>query len=412
MKRFIERIIIITELPFTDRHSKIWGVNTLIQNGFSVEVWDISSFLYNSIFEISSPINEKNFQFKQKKFSSETEIIDAISNLSNVDFVNVFIGYYPKIFFIYKLISEKKINYAVPLFNTLPFSNRASIASPKETSRVTYIINLLKIDIKKFINKITNHWIHKNPCFSDYGIKSASVAIAGGTASLDDKQYPVDINTRILWTHSIDYNISLQNDVNHETGIKIPSNSGVFLDDYLPFHPDFKIKKIEPPLSPEEYYPKLCRFFSYLEKKYSANIIIAAHPTAKTEQLSALFEGRLVYQGMTAQLVKDSQFVMMHASTSINFAIIYRKPILFLTLGKLRKTGESSCQIGDLIQNMSLLLEKIPINLDEDPSINLDQELKIDIDAYNNYKDLHIKKKGSEERDMWQLFAEFIKENF
>lgn len=406
MKGLIKRIIIFTELPFIDRHYTIWGVDTLIKNGFSVEVWDISSFLYDLKFGIQELLSDKNVHFKHCKFSTQTEIIDALSNVNHSDFLNVFIGYHPKIFFIYKIISKKKIAYAVPLFNTLPISQKKLF--PSRITSLSLIKKFLAINKTIFIKNIPNLLIQRYP----FGIKPASLAIAGGTASFDNTQYPVGKKTHILWAHSIDYDIFLQNNVNNEKNVNIPSNTGVFLDDYLPFHPDFKINHINPPVSPEEYYPKLCRFFSYLEKNFGTTIIIAAHPTANYDQLPDYFEGRQVIRDMTAQLVKESRFVMIHASTSINLAIVYQKPILFLTLDKLCKTEGSCRRMGELIENMAFLLNKTPINLDEEHSINLVQELEIDKNAYRNYKNLHIKKDGSEEREMWQLFVDFIKENY
>lgn len=406
MKWSIKRIIILTELPFIDRHYTIWGVDTLIKNGFSVEVWDISSFLYDFKFGIQDLLSDKNVHFKHCKFSTKTEIINALSNVNRSDFLNVFIGYYPKIFFIYRIISKKKIAYAVPLFNTLPISQK--ILSPSRTTSLSLIKKFLAINKTTFIKNIPNMLIQRY----SFGIKPASLAIAGGTASLDNTQYPVGKNTQILWAHSIDYDIFLQNNVNNEKNVTIPSNTGVFLDDYLPFHSDFEINHINPPVSPEEYYPKLCKFFSYLEKKFGISIIIAAHPCANYDQLPDYFEGRPVFRSMTAQLVKKSRFVMIHASTSINFAILYQKPIVFLTLDKLYNHEGTCSRMGEMVENMAFLLHKTSINLDKVSSINLDLELEIDKNAYKTYKNLHIKKDGSEERELWQLFADHIKENY
>lgn len=377
-------------------------MDTLIKNGFSVEVWDISSFLYDYNFGKQEPFCEQNVHFKYCKFSKKKEITDALSKVNRSDFINVFIGYHVKIYFIYKIISHKQIAYAVPLFNTLPISH--ILSSPqRRTTLLSLYKKFLTIPKKTVIKNIGDLLIHKY----SFGIRPASLAIAGGTASLDNTQYPIGIKTQVLWAHSTDYDSFLQNNIQNGKKGNFPSNTGVFLDDYLPFHPDFKINHTDPPVSPQEYYPKLCRFFSYLEKNFGTTIIIASHPTAAYDQLPDYFEGRPVIRGMTAQLVKESRFVMIHASTSINFAILYQKPIIFLTLDTLY-----SSRMGELVENMAFLLHKTPINLDAIPSINLDRELEIDKNAYRNYKHLHIKKDGSEEREMWQLFADHLKDNY
>jgi hypothetical protein len=404
----INTIIILTQLPFIDRHYQIWGVETLIQNGFSVEVWDISPFLYDVSFGLVESISKKDFDYKLRKFSTEKEISDALSNLNNSVFINVFIGFFPKIEFIYLIISKKEIAYAVPLFNALPFSHILSFSTSHRNINASLSSKISRNKIKEFIKWIKNHLVYKRPYFLELGIQPASLAIAGGVASLYDKQYPYNNRTKILWTHCIDYNISLQNVLNNENYLGLPDNCGVFLDEFLPFHLDFKIQSVDPPLSPEEYYPKLCRFFSYIEKKYGTTIIIASHPSATYDQLPNFFEGRKIIKDKTAQLVKESSFVMLHASTSINYAIIYQKPIILLTLDKLCKPKKSTSRIGELTENMASLLQKVPFNLDEEPSIILDSELKINEDAYRMYKNLYIKKQGSEEKDMWQIFADYI----
>jgi hypothetical protein len=401
MTNSINRIIIFFEIPFSRQLYSTFGIETLIKNNFLVEVWDFSSFLYRE-FEEQEVISVHHDKFKYHRFTKKDEIEGALSLLTSSDFVNCNIGFSYRTLFIYKFLSKKNIDYSIPLFNPLPVSNNQKIKLPKKIlSSIKKIVILRK---KTSFDHIVNKIIRNN--FRVFGIKPATLFIAGGTASMDVNQFPFDQTTQILWTHSTDYNIFLQN-----AGKNFSPYPGraIFLDDFLPFHPDFTMINETAPITPEDYYPKLCTFFSDLERNFGARIIIAAHPRSTYENLPDYFEGRPIIRGETAQLVKECSFVIMHASTSINFAILYKKPIIFLTMDAFNKNVGIS-RIGEIIENMASLLGKIPHNLDDPFSIDFDKEMEIQINAYEAYKNAYIKKEGSKEEEMWQILADYIKE--
>ena len=403
MTNSINRIIIFFEIPFSRQLYSTWGIETLIKNNFHVEVWDFSSFLYGE-FEHHEVLSVHHAKFKFYRFTNKSEIEDALSLLTRSDFVNCFIGFSYRTFFIYKILSKKNIDYSIPLFNPIPILNNKKIKKPKKLMSIIKKIIVLKK--KTFFDHIVNKIIRNH--YGVCGIKPATLCIAGGTASMDVNQFPVDETTHILWTHSIDYDIVLQN-----AGKNLSPYHGcaIFLDDFLPFHPDFAMINETAPITPEVYYPKLCTFFSYLEYNFGVRIIIAAHPRSTYEKLPDYFEGRPIIRGETAQVVKECSFVIVHASTSINFAILYQKPIIFLTMDAFNK-NEGISRMGEIIENMASQLGKIPHNLDDPLSIDFDKEMEIQINAYEAYKNKYIKKEGSQELEMWQILADYIKKKY
>jgi len=397
----INRIIIFFEIPFSRQSYRVFGIETLIKNNFLVEVWDFSPFLYGE-FEQQEVLSVHHSKFKYYRFTKKSEIEDALSLLTRSDFVNCFIGFSYRTFFIYKILSKKNIDYSIPLFNPIPILNNKKIKKPKKLMSIIKKIIVLKK--KTFFDHIVNKIIRNH--YGVCGIKPATLCIAGGTASMDVNQFPVDETTHILWTHSIDYDIVLQN-----AGKNLSPYPGcaIFLDDFLPFHPDFTMINEKAPITPEDYYPKLCTFFSYLEYNFGVRIIIAAHPRSTYEKLPDYFEGRPIIRGETAQLVKECSFVIVHASTSINFAILYQKPIIFLTMDVFKK-NEGISKMGEIVENMAFLLGKTPYNIDHIPSIDSTQEMIIKKHTYEAYKNAYIKKEGSKEEEMWQILADYIKE--
>jgi hypothetical protein len=121
-------------------------------------------------------------------------------------------------------------------------------------------------------------------------------------------------------------------DVDHTIALGPPGavsgeRTAVFLDDFLPFHPDFAMHG-RTSVSPEPYYRQLCRFFDLAEKRWGLRFVIAAHP--RSSYADHPFGGREIVRGRTAELVRDADVVAAHGSTSVSFAIIYGKPICLL----------------------------------------------------------------------------------
>ena len=101
----------------------------------------------------------------------------------------------------------------------------------------------------------------------------------------------------------------------------------VFLDINLPHHSDLEFCG-RPRIDPVEYYRSLNRFFDLLESEYGIRVVIAAHPRANHS--SATFEGRQVFRLVTADLVKDAEFVLSHTSTAMSYAVLNAKPLIFI----------------------------------------------------------------------------------
>jgi hypothetical protein len=205
-----------------------------------------------------------------------------------------------------------------------------------------------------------------------------------------------------LWLHTLDYDIYL-NEKNKP--IEVVDHQGVFLDEYLPFYPAYQYLGFRPfIMKPVDYYRLLCKFFNHLEDKYHMDIIIAAHPRSDYKKIDNYFEGRPVIKGRTAELVRNSSFVIAHASTSLNFAVLFEKPIIFVTTDELEKSPE-----GVWIHNIASLFGKNAYNLSQIDDINVSNELNINKQVYEKYKNYYIKRIGTEESPFWEIFANKIK---
>jgi hypothetical protein len=402
MTEKINKIIVIRDYPFNQLDYERFGIELLRNNGLKIEIWDITpciheKFKYQLVEE--GPSNFKGLQI----FKEKNEVVKAISSLDNGCIINCFIEYSLRTFFVFRAISKQQINYCV--YEMVSFPN----LFPIQNSYIERIASILKksnsLKFKEIIQHILNKTLLKY--FFLFGIAPASIVLLGGDKSTGSSLFPVDKTTTRLWTHSLDYDIYLQDKTELIDSCK---KTGVFLDEYLPFHPDSYYMGIEFPISPENYYPKVCNFFNILEKNMNVRIVIAAHPKSDYENLPDYFHGRTLIKGETARLVRESSFVIVHASTSLDFAVLYNKPILFLTTEDIQKMNSGKNLKGLAITVIAAELGKKPINIDHLSGFNWEKEMVVNHEAYLRFKDHYIKKQGTPEKPMWEIFYSYIQQ--
>lgn len=101
---------------------------------------------------------------------------------------------------------------------------------------------------------------------------------------------------------------------------------GVFLDNFMPYQSDLTFagkRKVEP----NQYFRVMNRFFDIVENKFGVPIVIACHPKASYKP--AQFAGRKLFYGKTASLVKYCELVISHHSSSVGYAVLARRPVIF-----------------------------------------------------------------------------------
>ncbi|WP_319508446.1 hypothetical protein [uncultured Methanolobus sp.] len=384
----IERVIFFLDYPFDKRDYKRFGIEALKKNGFNIEVWDFVPLLHPAVME---NVKVKDPMQLDMSFSRKGEAISAIKGLKQSDIVIFLIPYDIESLFIYRALSKVGVPYCVMAANSLP-------NIPKQRR------NFLKFArIRNVTPENIRDLIFRYLPFRWMGVESASLLFAGGAASTPSN-YPVDDNTERLWLHTFDYDLYLER--LNET-IEVNKKMGVFLDEYLPFHPDYVYSSLPVPETEDTYYEGLCEFFQLLESKYDANIVVAAHPRSHYGEHPDYFKGREAIRGNTLELVARSGFVICHSSTSINFAVLFRKPVIFITSNKIDQSW-----YGPYIRSMADAFGKMPINVDSNITLDFNKELEIDDDVYNEYKRSYIKVPESKDLPFWEIFSEHIIEYY
>lgn len=101
----------------------------------------------------------------------------------------------------------------------------------------------------------------------------------------------------------------------------------VFVDQAWFGHDFFKNQYgIEPITRKEDYFSCLDRLFIVIENYYNNKVIIAAHP--KSTLVKDEYKGRQVIYYRTAELIKDSEFVIVMNSTCFGLITMFKKKFL------------------------------------------------------------------------------------
>jgi len=389
----IKKMIFLTISPFNKRDFKRFGIELLMKNGFEVEVWDLTNILFPEVaknYILPDPIRWSGC----KVFPNKIYALNSLASLDCHTFIIPFFHYNKDFYHIYKAISISEAKYA---------SFVAGVIPPAENKRkLGKILHNFKKLGKKPFKKITNYVFRKIP-FHWLGIKPASLILAGGEKSIIAYDDPYDSSTEVLWVHTFDYDLYLK----EKNILSTDSSIAVFLDEYLPFHPDFIYMNVRPPISYIKYYPFLNKFFSLVERKLGFKVVIAAHPRSYYENHPDYFGGRKWIRGQTIKLVKESKLVLAHSSTALNFANLFYKPVIFLTCSELDKSLQ-----GPFIRAMAKWFGKKPIFMDKYNDIDWDFELTVSKSHYDNYREAYIKAARSKDLPFWQIVANRLKKGF
>ena len=207
-------------------------------------------------------------------------------------------------------------------------------------------------------------------------------------------------NAEIVKVNSDDYDNALSLKGSNPL---INSDYILFLDEYLPLHPDtllFKIKNV----TVNQYYPELNKYFDLVEKQYGMPVVIAAHPKAIRYKNEDFFNGRKVFFDKTSQLTEHAHFVLAHDTTSINYAVSFNKKLHFITSSNIfhniNMVHRNVVNFSDFLGcNRQWFDKSEPVNLiDKLPKTN-----------YSKYKYEFQTSLETENRLTKDIFIEFLK---
>lgn len=371
-----KRIFFLINIPFNQRDYDRYGLNIFLKNNYEVCIFDVG-LITNLKNYHSYDQNEKlNIDFLEI-FNKKNKLLDRLKDLN---FNDVLISTFQSSissFFIFKHLRLNNIFFGFTQLLLVPKVNYSNYFYKKINN---FLIKLFKPSI---IYRHLQYLLLPNikPSFV---INSSLFSITKESSSIQHQ-----INS-----HQFDYDLYLESkNLNDSDEI----NFAVFLDEFVPFHPDTFDR--EPDCTAINYYADLNKFFKKIEEKFNLEVIIAGHPRSNYKKNP--FDSRKIIYKKTPVLIKDSDLVLTHASTSNNFSVLYKKPIIFINSSLYSEYFQST------IKSFSYALNQYLVNISTDYLLD-DTLFNIDNSRYENYKEHYIKVKGTEELKSWQIFINYL----
>jgi|MDTB01.2.fsa_nt_gb hypothetical protein len=159
------------------------------------------------------------------------------------------------------------------------------------------------------------------------------VILSGGNDGLRQVKQKkiVGSKTNIIQINS--YDLTRYQKYKKKNQILSPSqNYAVFIDQYIPYHPDFALSGLKND-EPDEYFSKINNFFNSFENSNNLQIEIASHPRAIYEQNP--FDGRTIHYNKTLELIVNSKIVIGHSSSALSYAVLEKKPIILIATNRM-----------------------------------------------------------------------------
>ena len=314
------KIIFVLEDDLNERYAEKYGINYFLEKNQKVEILNITPITRRKYYfeYLRKKYKNKNRHksIKIKTFFKKKDLILNIKKLNLQDIVIAHIGVNNDTEFLIKTLNKYKIKYVQHSLGFLPFPPKSKI-------------EILKLGFKYPIAFLLTIWRRLNIYSTSALIQPTFMCCAGEQAYLSNKK-----NNKIKTLIKIpcpeyDEYLELKK---IKRKIKKKEKYAVLIDSYYD-HPDQVYNK-ENSFPPEkipsfnEYYDPINNFFKELNKRSNLKVKIGAHPRSDYKKNPYAF-GK-IYYNQTAELIKDCEFVVVKASLALNFAVLFKKPIVFI----------------------------------------------------------------------------------
>lgn len=406
-----ENLILLVAAPIFSNNLERWGVD-YFEKDFNVYIADLRTLLRRGrVEEIYFNDTRKLNVHQIETLNDFKNLVDKVDFTLAIDFIDFSITWLK----LYKILKKHSVKLFIQKLGSIPsigIERRDYIKIKKEQylkstylceSKIKYaagfslLLFLAKIIFIRLKDKVEyKYFYYKFKKIDDVG---AFIAGEKSLSSLLQNCNPV------IWTASNDYykyieNTTMQSKYNFE------SKYILFIDDGVTAAFDFKTLNMTHIKVTELYFESLKAFLDNLELKYSAKILIAGHPDLElNENYRKKLEKFEIHFGKTPQLVANSLFVLTHASTAVSFAILAKKPILFVTSAELNRSFYCKTSIFPFAE----YLGRTPINIDFFNDEEIEDQLAKPMEYYDSWRRDFIINKDSVPERQWESLLEYVK---
>ena len=380
-------LFICLKIPLNANDFNRFGIDYLNKR-FNLVILDCSKWLLpysqnrvTSVLNTFLIIEIRNFkQFKNYLKNKSGYVIDYIGQFS------------PKSIIMFDFLVKNNFNLVV--IDTVPFPIPEKLISSNiiEKFKQTILFGGWKSHIFAKINKILLYFLVD---------QSPKIALTSGTFWKYNSRYLS--SKKKVNGHSLDYEIFMKvSDEKYSNEFLKSKRYAVYIDENLTNHPDNLEVGFPNPATSAKFYPRLKKFFKIIKNRFKLNIICATYPSGNNE--FGKYISSKSFSNLTPQLIKNCDLVLAHGSTAISFAILWKKPIIFITSSEIEKSWYNGW-----IEAPSKYLKSPLINIDDFKEEMLQK--KINNKCYQDYKNNFIKTFKSEKVSLWKILYNVIKED-
>ncbi len=381
----VRRLVFLVRWPVTQREAERDSFDYLRGRGLAVEVFDLSELINGEALRNYTFTSALQGEFIQRirsyaelerevgRCAADSVFIDYVMGLSHRDLATERV---------FRILKKHDARYFIVAAGCLP-----PIAFPlrHKLRQVFHPRRFADAVFRRLSCLATRyHWLYPLP---DRIFATDSEALAAYFA-----QYRIS-RDRVVRCHSFDYETYLRQ---RQVGGSDGSGTCVFLDEAVGHHSDFAILNL-PTVNEATYLAAMTCLFDAIEAQTGLRVVVAAHPRSQYEQRSGAFGGREIVKGKTVELAAGASLIVAHGSTSVCFAVLFRKPLLIVRTAEMEQVTSAHVANG-----VAAALGLTAVNIDE-PGVldNITRYLREP--CYDDYLYKYVKSRGVEDVTVWEL---------
>lgn len=373
------KVIYVSYIRLTDKESRDWYIDYLIAKGVDVEYWDIVSLIREEYIESGTKHTDYLHTFRTY---DEVEAMLRLPEYKNASYV-IMIPYEGRTAKIYKLLSKYDCRLVSLRWGVLPVSS-----SRGWRAAVVRLLSNPVLFVRSAYNKVKAIVYRKLRFVKPFDVVFAAGEVLMAREDYCDRSVPINM---------ADYDNYIK--VKSKVERPVQGRYAVFLDVNLPYHSDYQLIGLKA-IDPNCYFHSLNMLFSLLEVEYGVKIVIAAHP--KADYGANTFQGREIYRGLIAELVKDADFVISHHSAAISYAVLNLKPIVFLYSNEMLQLYRTT--LVSYTFDFASYLDAAIYNIDEITQGDQISIGEINKNRYEDYKYKFLTTRESEYKNSPEVF--------
>lgn len=364
-------VLFLTSSPLHKMHFNDMYINEIKKN-FQTKIWDIS-FLYGrgkETMDFPEVTCIHNFQELENGLDSINEQIVVITNVLIYDLHRI-----------HKIFKKRNI----PLVS---IDKESIIFWMKDNYLKEHLQYATESEQKKFFWK-RNPITRKIYSYLEYQHVKFDYILGA-------KNYFPEATKHFHQIHNLKYDEFLKSEEEEKV---VDYKYILFMDAGLAHLPNVVGKPNS--IDKKEYLDDMNHLFDRIEAEYNLPVIVAAHPKSGYGEND--FNGRKIILYKTPALLKYSELVLAHYSTSLIDLVLQKKPVIFLYSEAYMNSPSQTILITASEYAKMLNAPLIDIKKDEKIEVSFNEE------AYDRFIEEHIICKEHIEYSNSELIVEFLK---